>query len=241
MDFDVGSRVIFRLDNRLQRGRVTKVLPQRRRIVTDSGRRVSVPARRLRYSPDRVLILETPLDRALRTTRSYGLMMQQWLAAYGVDALYERVHTIGTVRRFLSREGKNIATRYVHIMGHGFHSGGQAGTYLKLTFERLHLVEQADIFRGLDGKIIIFSCCGLGANRRALEAVKEASGAAGVIAYRVEVEDWYTNLSEALLYDRLLNTNLSPQKAVELVNNLLDWGGIRLQLRITRRPVLVCV
>jgi len=68
-----------------------------------------------------------------------------------------------------------------------------------LTSERLHLGEQADIFKGLDGKVVVFSCCEVGAGRRVMETIKEASGAAGVIGYRVAVYDCYAGLAEAIL------------------------------------------
>ena len=77
--------------------------------------------------------------------------------------------------------------------------------------------------------------------RKSLEAVKAASGAAAVIAYRVEVNDSYTNLAEALLYDRLINTNLSPAKVVDLVGEVLKQAGVKVSGTITRKPVLVCV
>jgi len=239
--FEHNERVIFTWDGAQHRGRVTAVLPQTRRVVTDQGRRLNVPVRRLRPSPDRVLILETRLDRSLRSTRLYGPMFQQWLAAYKVDALYERVHTIEALRGFLRQEGKHIATRYIHIMGHGMDKRGQGKASLRLTFEMMDLAENADIFQGLDGKIIIFSCCDIGADRCVLETVKEMSGASAVIGYRVQVEDWYTNLAEALLYERLINTSMHPRKAVELAGEILDRMGVRLEGIITRKPVLVCV
>lgn len=239
--FGHNERVIFTWDGTQHRGRVTAVLPQTRRVVTDRGKRFNVPVRRLRPSPDRVLILETRLDRSLRSTRLYGQMFQQWLAAYRVDALYERVHTIEAMRGFLRQEGKNVATRYIHIMGHGIDDRGKGKASLRLTFEKMDLAENADIFRDLDGKVIIFSCCDIGADRRVLEIVKEVSKASAVIGYRVEVEDWYTNLAEALLYERLINSSMHPRKAVELVGEILDQMGARLEGVITRKPVLVCV
>ena len=240
-EFEKNARVVFQLNGKQQRGRVTRVLPKWRRIVTDSGKRLRVSVRRLRSSPDRVLILETRLDRGLRSERAYGPMMQRWLSAYNVVALYERVHTVEGMRRFLRREGKNIATRFIHIMGHGVDEAGHGTATLRLTFDTLDLTKQADVFAGLDEKIIIFSCCELGGDLPALRAVKKASGAATVIAYRVGVEDWYTNLTEALIYDRLLWTNRPPHKVVRQVINLLERENIRLHLKITRKPVLVCV
>ena len=108
--FDVNDRVIFTFNGVRHRGKVTRVEPKKRRVVTDSGQRLVVPVRRLKHSPDRALILETRLDRNLRS-RTYGPMMQQWLSALNVEALYERVHTVRDIRQFLQRDGRNAATR----------------------------------------------------------------------------------------------------------------------------------
>jgi len=239
--FDCNERVIFRDGGTLHRGRVTAVEPHKRRIVTDSGQRVIVSVRRLSTARDRVLILETRLDRNLRSVRSYGPMMQQWLRAYKVEALYERVHTVDAMRRFLRHEGKNANTRFVHIMGHGLHvPGGHA--VLQLTFEELNLFEEADVFSGLHDKVLLFSCCDIGGDLDALRAVKEASGAAAVIAYRMEIPDCYTNLAEVLLYEILLSKPAtSPKRAVETVANALKMLDVKVEGFITRKPVLVCV
>jgi len=238
--FEVNERVIFVRDGVRCRGRVTKVLPQARRIVTDSGNRLEVSVRRLHRSPDRVLILETRLERSLRSSREYAPMLERWLSAYGIEALHEKVHTVEDIRRFLRREGKNVATRFVHIIGHGTDEPGSGSAWLHLTFEKLDLVKQANVFAGLDGKIIIFSCCEIGADRRAMETVRSESGAAAVIAYRVTVDDWYTNLAEALLYQYFVCTSLSPQHVVKRVSEILDEMGARVSGQITRKAVLVC-
>ena len=216
--FNRDARVIFEHKGAKHRGKVTGVKSHARRIVTDSGKRMEIPVRRLKHSPDRALILETRLDRSLKSKRTYGPMLTQWLSAYGVEALYERVHTVEALRQFLRREGRNIATRFVHISGHGSDEPGIGTASLHLTFESLDLGKQADVFAGLDEKVIIFSCCEIGADRRVMETIKEASAAAGVIGYRVDVDDHYANLAEVMLFDRLINDpGMSPAKAVELV------------------------
>ena len=139
--FDRNSRVIFELDGLKHRGKVTRVLPKKRGVVTDSGKRLTVPVRRLRPSPDRVLILETRLDRTnLRSNRTYGHMMQQWLSAYNVTTLYERIHTMEDLRSFLRREGMNVATRFIQIIGHGTHKPGTSQVTFKLTFGKMDLI-----------------------------------------------------------------------------------------------------
>ncbi len=169
-------------------------------------------------------------------------MMQKWLSAYSdqgnrVEALYERIHTVEGMRRFLQREGKNVATRFVHIMAHGSH---ERRARLHLTFEKLDLRERADVFAHLKGKVIIFSCCHVGADTAAMQAVKEASGAAAIVAYRADVYDSYTNLAEALIYDRLLSTRMSPHRAVAQVHQMLSDAGVRATDHPVKKPVLLC-
>ncbi len=225
--FGVSSRVIFEFEGVRHRGRVTQVLRGSRRIVTDSGRRVQVPVRRLKASPDRVLVLEARLDRSLRSRRQYASMLLQWLAAYGVEVLHERVHTVEDLRRFVRREGKRVDTRFVHVISHGAPRQRGEGAKLHLTFESLDLAKEADVFQGLRGKILVFSCCSVGSDHRAMEAVKEASEAAAVISYRVPVEDSYTNLHEVLLYHRILTTTRNPLSAARDVADLLYGFDVR--------------
>ena len=73
-----------------------------------------------------------------------------------------------------------------------------------------------------------------------MELIKEKSGAAAIIAYRRWIYDYHSNLCEVLLLDRLIETHMSPQRAVDSVNRALDELGIRLGPQGTKRPVLVC-
>jgi len=176
----VGDRVLFKEDGETHRGRVTRVLRGQRRVVTDTGHRMVLPARRLRPAPDRVLVLEGRLDRSLRSTRSYARMLKQWLHAYGVEVLHEKVHTVEALHQFLKREGKNARTRFIHLICHASEASPGAAPQLYLTFEALDLLEDLHVFHGLAGKILIFSCCDVGAHTAAMNAVKEASGVAAV-------------------------------------------------------------
>ncbi len=241
--FEVNTRVIFKWDDGTRRrGRVTCKLHGSRRVVTDSGRYLKVPVGKLKLSPDRVLILEGRLDRNLKSGRTYGPMMQQWLSAYGVEALYERVHTKADLNHFLRKEGKNVATRFVHIMSHGSMSAGKRSAQIELTFDDINLAEHASVFKGLSGKVIIFSCCDIGADEQAMIEVKKASGARAVIGYRKEVEDAYTNLAEVMIYDRLLRmTAASPANVVAQIGRLLHDMGVRTQNCRAKKPLLVCI
>jgi len=237
--FEIDQRVVFSMNGTYYRGRVTAKAPRLRRVVTDSGKRFVVPVRKLKSSPDRALLLETRLDRSLRSARAHGPMMQQWLHTFGVEAHYERMHTIEDLRYFLKQEGRRPATRYIHIMGHGCSNLGSGNAILQLTFGRVRLVDHLDVFGGLDGKILIFSCCEIGADRSALETIKTASGASAIIAYRTPVNDWYTNLVEVMLYERLVNTHMTARCAVEVVAKAIRSLGVRVDS--ARGPVLVCI
>ena len=157
-----------------------------------------------------------------------------------MEALYEKVHTVEAMHRFLDQEGHNIATRFIHIMAHGVDEPGGGTATLHLTFDKLDLYNQADVFAGLEGKVIILSCCEVGADSRVMRRLKKVSGAMAVIGYRLPVDDWYTNLVEALIYERLINSNMRPDKAVKLAIDALELIGAKLEGSEPRKPVLVC-
>lgn len=236
--FPEKQRVIFKHDGKEYTGRVTARLHRSRRVVSDTGLRAVVPLRDLKRAPDRVLLLESRLDRQLRSRRIYGPMMKQWLEAYdGVEVLYEKVHTCEDFRLFLRQEGRKPGTRFIHYLGHGENFGAREAC-LKLTFENLDLMQEADIFTGLEGKVILFSCCEIGVNTRALQHIRDVSRASAVIAYRTDVVDAYTNLTEALLYDRMI-AGVNPHRAVEQVSKALYDLGLRAANE--RKSVLVCL
>lgn len=237
--FTLGERVIFDRQGEKYIGRVTGMLDKKRRVVADTGERAEIPLKGLKRAPDHVLILETRLDRSLHSTkRTYAPMLKQFLEAYPrVKVLHERVHTGQEFANFLHTEGRKITTRFIHYIGHGINRSPNS-TSLNLTHGKLNLHEETSVFSRLNGKVIIFSCCEVGANQRVMAQIKESSNAAAVIAYRTEVCDTYTNLAEALLYDRLFS-GISPHAAVQLVANGLTSMGIRADG--SRKPVLVCV
>lgn len=237
--YPLGTRVAFSYRGQKLTGRVTGLLDKKRRVVADTGERTELSVRALKPALDKVLILESRLDRSVRfTKRTYAPMLKALLEAYpSVEVFHERVHSESDLAHFLKSEGRKLSTRFIHYIGHGVHRGGM-DTTLELTLGGVNLYESADIFTGLKGSVIIFSCCQVGANEQALRHIKKVSGAAAVIGYRTEVEDTYTNLAEALLYDRLFS-RMKPQDAVKNVGEGLLKMGIRPEG--TRRPVLVCV
>ena len=237
--YPIGERVVFPYYNQRLTGRVTEVLNGRRRVVADTGEREIVLLKALSRATNRVLILESRLDRSVRSKkRTYATMLQSFLEAYpGVEVLHERVHSPTDFVQLVKGEGKKIGTRVIHYIGHGDHHNSRETT-LELTFGKLNLYDQASDFKGLKGKVLIFSCCRVGANLQVMAKIKEESGAAAVIGYRTDVVDSFTNLAEVLLYDRLFS-GLSPKSAVRCVIEGLQIMGIRPEG--TRSPVLVCV
>lgn len=243
---EVGDRVIVTdpVDGERQRGRITSKGHRSRRVMTDTGHIIKVPIGAIKDSQDRVLLLEGRLDRSLASERLYGEMFQKMIYALGKVVRYERVHTKEDLKRFLEREAK-VHVRFIHLMGHGMDCRETGKTRFFTTFEEVDLGDEdviEEVFRGLDGTIIIFSCCEIGANSRILKKIKEVSGAAAVIAYRKEVKDWYTNLVESMLYERFINQpEMKPITVVEKVNAALKVLGVKMEDVKARGPILVCV
>jgi hypothetical protein len=237
--FPHGTRIVVRWDGQRLGGRISRVLSSwRYRIVTDQNRRLEVSRKELRRGRNDVLILETRLDPALHSRRHSGTFLREFLDSYGIRALYERVHTKRDLERCLAwaRGSPNIP--YVHFVAHG---RLKERSRLQLTFEEVDLHREAGIFRGLDGKVLIFSSCDIGADRPAMERILELSRARAIVAYTKEIEDAYSYLAESLLYGLLLDSGLSPVEIVKRVR--LALRQIRLRRTFNAREVhcpLVC-
>lgn len=241
--YEKAERVLFRdvQTGCKTRGRITGWDGTKYRVVTDSRQRRQVHPRHIKKeSPDRILFLEGRLDRNLRSRRSFGDVFKKLVACYGSELLHEKVHTKEDLRAFLRREGRQPDFRYIHLMAHGEDTKGKGRVKLCLTHEKFDLVDNQDIFADLRGKIIIFSSCELGNDAPAMEAIRDASGAAAVIAYRCVIDDYYTNIAELLLYHELIENRRSPAKAVALVREMLRVGGIKISEHKTRAPVIRC-
>jgi hypothetical protein len=233
--------VVFRDGQTDHRGRVVAERGRRREVMTDAGLKAEVPASRLRASADRALILEGRLESNLRSRRVYGPLMRRFLSSYDVEAMYEKIHTQEDLRRFLARYARSPGFRFVHLICHGQDPKGSNSAHLVLTFDTVVLPANAGIFEKLNDKIIIFSCCKIGADKPALAAVKKASGAAAIIAYRRSVYDNYALLAESLFYDQVIDQNQTPARAVERANRALRDIGCRHPDEKTRLPVMVCI
>ncbi|MCW8131648.1 MAG: hypothetical protein KIS92_14980 [Planctomycetota bacterium] len=234
--FEIGERVVLRQKRRWVGARVTQVDRWRRRVITDMGERKIVSARALWYPTESFLMLETRLDRKLSSMRNQGNFIREHLAAYGARLLYERVHSKEDLRRFLQTEGRRSSVRMIHFTGHGH---GKAGT-ISLTFEEVKLAENLDLFKGLKGKVILFSSCEIGNLREVMRTLVRKAQLAGVIAYRTEVNDTYANLADAMIYDRLLLSSDPPRKIVQRVNKALRALDKSDYQSKWRGPVLTC-
>jgi len=237
--FERGDRVIVRREGRRLGGRISQVLsPRRYRVVTDQNRRLEVLRGQLSRGRDDVLILETRLDSALHSRRQSGKFLREFLDSYGVSTLYERVHTRKDLEHFLTRAKRNPNIPYIHFVAHGSVKGSSR---LRLTIEDVDLRREAGIFKGLDGKILIFSSCDIGADVAAMERILEFSHARAIIGYRKEIDDAYSYLAESLMYGLIFDSNLSPREIVRRVRTALRQ--VRLRRTISARELhspLVC-
>jgi len=237
--FETGDRVVVRQNGTRLGGRVSRVVsPWRYRVVTDENRRLEVPWRELRRGRNNVLILETRLDAALHSQRHSGTFLREFLQSYGVRALYERVHTKRDLEQFLDQARRSPNIPYIHFVAHG---SVKERSSLLLTFEAVNLHREAGLFRGLDGKLLIFSSCDIGADRVAMGRILEFSRARAIIAYTKEIEDSYSYLAESLLYGLFLDSLLSPVEIVRRVRGALRQIRLRrtTSARETHSP-LVC-
>lgn len=237
--FKNGERVILRSSKRRRRmgARVVGIERGKRRIITDLGERKTVPIRALDYPQhETILMLEARLDRNLNSKREQGRYIKALLEQYGAKLLYERVHTIEGLQFFLRSEGRKSNVRLIHFTGHGH---GREGT-LSLTLEDIKLAESSELFKGLKGKILLFSSCEIGRRAKILRNIVRENGLAGIITYRAEVEDTYANLAESMVYDRLLLSSDPPERIVKHVNAALKALGAKPELHPYCRNVLCC-
>lgn len=227
--FQKGERVQFYRDGKWIKGKVTAVLGPSRRILTDQGHTEKVAVARLTKAKDSVLLLETRLEPALnKPDRNYTELFSRALRANLVDIHHEKVHTRQDLRNFLREQRKSKDIRFIHIIGHGKEADKTSPTRICLTFEEVDLKKNAGLFRGLDGKILIFSSCEIGRDRDALRAILEKSKAQCIYAYNREVDDWYSIIVELLLYDRLINQpDWPPERVGREVQRSLNLLGVK--------------
>jgi hypothetical protein len=227
--FQKGERVQFYRDGKWIKGKVTAVVGPSRRLLTDAGHSEKVAVARLTKAKDSVLLLETRLESSLtKPDRQYAELFSRALRANLVEIRHERVHTKNDLRHFLQEANRAKDIRFIHIIGHGREADEKSAARLCLTFEDVDLRKNANLFRGLPGRILIFSSCEIGRDRDALLGILQKSGAQCIYAYNQEVDDWYSIIVELLLYDRLINQpDWPPERVGREVQKALNQLGLK--------------
>lgn len=236
-----GTRVRWS-ENRERRNRTGSVIglvggSQTYRVRRDEGGIAEIASRSLTMYSEKVLFLEGRLDRSLASHREYGTMMKTWLSAQSVVMLTEKIHSLVDLTNFLRKEGNRFDTRLIHLMSHGSMHGGKP--WLELTHENVSLADEMGKFPKLRGKILLLSCCEVGQAEGVMQDLRDATEARAVLAYRHEVNDDYSNLTEAMLYACLFeHREWKLRTVVRKVSAAMRSMGIRPDDRPTRRPVL---
>jgi hypothetical protein len=227
--FQKGERVQFYRDGKWIKGKVTAVVGPSRRILTDHGHAEKVAVARLTKAKDSAMLLETRLESSLtKPDRQYAEMFARALRANLVEIRHERVHTRNDLRNFLQEGARVKDIRFIHIIGHGKDADDKGAARLCLTFEDVDLRKNANLFRGLSGRILIFSSCEIGRDRPTLLGLLAKSGAQCIYAYNQEVDDWYSIIVELLLYDRLINQpDWPPERVGREVQKALNQLGVK--------------
>jgi hypothetical protein len=236
-----GTRVHWN-ENRERRNRTGSIIGlieglKTYRVRRDEGGIGEIASRSLRVYSEKVLFLEGRLDASLASHREYGTMMKTWLSAQSVVMLAEKVHSLVDLRNFLRKEGNRFDTRLIHLMSHGYMEGGKP--FLKLTHEVVDLEEEVGNFPRIPGKILLLSCCEVGQAAEVMQSLRDATEAQAVLAYRRDVNDDYSNLTEAMLYACLFqHPGLKLRTVIQKVHESMRSMGLRPDDRPAKGPVL---
>ena len=187
------------------------------------GKGEKVEYRTIKPEPFSVCVFDTQLDKGWRSRRQSAKFWEQICFQADWDFTYERIHSLEDMRYFL--EERKIPARIIIFNGHGTSSDGfrltnnqvlDRNTAIKIHPDNKH-------------KIIIFSSCLIGANRRLCKSLFELFCAEAVVAYKTEVQDVFAFLVETALLE-LFDFGYSIETAVETVKKSLDpWKTINLK------------
>lgn len=168
----------------------------------------------------KVLLLEAQLDKDISSLRSQKEFMRLLGTAYEsekVTVVAKEVHSLLDLRYFLDLARGDRGFVLIHFVGHGEFTPGR--TIVELTNgDEIDLSSRQglSVFRDLQNKVILLSCCGIGKDQKTLDKLREVSAALAVFAYAVNVYDYQAFLVDAIMYHLLLGHVPVSEKRMDL-------------------------
>ena len=170
----------------------------------------------------RVLLLETQLPaRLTSSTRRQIPFMEELLRPFaGLELISERVHSRSDLKKFLNVARRNPRIRVVHLVSHGEYSPKRPVIVLTGE-EKINLADREgrNLFRGLHGKVLLFSCCEVGGNDELMRALLKVSRAKAIFSYTDTVTDRQALITEALFY-HLAHRHFSGRESTQALRNV---------------------
>jgi hypothetical protein len=127
---------------------------------------------------------------------------------------YERVHSLQDVEFFFS---KKIKEEIIIFSGHGCDQDG----FLLSNGDKIDGTQNFTKVAGNSGKIVIFSSCLIGGNKRLATSIKSSFAANTLFAYRHVIEDRFCFLNESILLT-MLGHNLETERKKSFTRNDFD-------------------
>lgn len=170
----------------------------------------------------RILLLETQLPaRLTSSSRRQIPFMEELLRPFqGVDLISERVHSRSDLKKFLDVARRNTNIRVIHIVSHREYSPKRPVIVLTGD-EKINLADREgrNLFRGLNGKVLLFSCCEVGGNDELMRALLKISRAKAIFSYTDTVTDRQALITEALFY-HLAHRHFSGRESTQALRNI---------------------
>ena len=169
----------------------------------------------------RVLLLETQLPaRLASSSRRQIPFMEELLRPFqGLELIPERIHSRSDLKKFLDLARRDPRIRVVHIVSHGKYSTKRPVIILTGD-EKINLAaEGRTLFKGLRGKVILFSCCEVGGNAELMRVLLKASGAKAIFSYTDTVTDRQALITEALFY-HLAHRHFSGRDSIQALRKV---------------------
>ncbi len=161
-------------------------------------------------SKDKILFLETKLDKRPSRERSSIEFMESFFKKYDedIDFKSEMIHSWVDLSKFLNEAKKYDNSTVVHISAHGKGSKNKCSLILTNGEEiDLTKMENQKIFKNLNCRVLFFSCCQIGRNVDVMNKILKISKAEAIFAYSDDIHDDQTFLIEPLFYHLLIGYN----------------------------------